>query len=79
MINKENIMKTKTKVIKKKRVPKNDVGYGSKKATLDENYRIKVSLLDNPYGDSTSALNIRNAIHSIDLNDKKWYTKQKLI
>ena len=36
MINKENIIKTKTKVIKKKRVPKNDVGYGSKKATLDE-------------------------------------------
>ena len=29
-------MKTKTKVIKKKRVPKNDVGYGSKKSTLDE-------------------------------------------
>jgi len=55
MINKENIMKTKTKVIKKKRVPKNDVGYGSKKATLDEigmttSYITRYYITDNRFG-----------------------------
>ena len=37
MINEEYIMKTKKKkVTKTKRVPKNDLGYGTKKVTLDE-------------------------------------------
>ena len=36
MINEEKTMKTKKKHIKKKRTPKNDLGYGVKKQTLDE-------------------------------------------
>ena len=37
MINEEYIMKTKKKkVTKTKRIPKNDLGYGTKKVTLDE-------------------------------------------
>ena len=48
------------------------------KATLNNEYRKKIKKLINPYGDSTAPRKIREAIESIDLNDKKWYVKKKL-
>ena len=48
------------------------------KATLDEEYRQKVDNLKNPFGDSSAPQKIRNVIESVDLNDRKWYVKQKV-
>lgn len=48
------------------------------KACLDEDYRGEINRLINPYGDGTAAKKVRKAIESVDLNDKKWYVKQKL-
>lgn len=48
------------------------------KAALDEKYRQKIRNLKNPFGDSSAPQKVREAIESVDLNDKKWYVKQKL-
>ena len=48
------------------------------KACCDEKYRKFVSELENPYGDSTAARNVRKAMESVDLQDSKWYVKKKL-
>ena len=47
-------------------------------ACLDFSYRLKISKIVNPFGDENSAVNIKDAIESINLNDKKWYIKRKL-
>jgi GDP/UDP-N,N'-diacetylbacillosamine 2-epimerase (hydrolysing) len=57
---------------------KNKIISALEKAVFDEQYREKVRNLENPYGDSSAPLKIRNAINLVDLNDKKWYVKQKL-
>lgn len=48
------------------------------KACNDDFHRKFVAGLKNPYGDGTAARKIRDALASIDLNDKKWYVKRKL-
>ena len=57
----------------------NEIVNAVERALLDEKYRTHVSLLKNPYGDSTAARKIRQAIDTVDLNDNKWYKKQKLV
>ena len=51
---------------------------GLEKACFDETYRTYVADLVNPYGDETAAIKIRKIMQSIDLLDKRWYTKEKL-
>ena len=48
------------------------------KATLDDEYRQKIKNLKNPYGDSSAPQKVMEAIESVDINDRKWYVKQKL-
>jgi GDP/UDP-N,N'-diacetylbacillosamine 2-epimerase (hydrolysing) len=48
------------------------------KACFDRNYRKLIHSLINSYGDGTAAQKIREALESVDINDKKWYVKQKL-
>ncbi len=48
------------------------------KAAMDEEYRRKIRNLENPYGDSSAPQKVKAAIESVDLNDRKWYVKQKL-
>ena len=50
-----------------------------KKACFDEKYRKTISKLKNPYGDGYAHKKILNFLKSIDLNDKKWLIKKKLI
>ena len=47
-------------------------------ACLDEDYRRKIQVLKNPYGDGTAARKVREVMESVDLNDRKWYIKEKL-
>ena len=49
------------------------------KACFDENYRKEVMKLGNPYGDGTAHKKIVKFLKQVDLNDKKWYIKKKLI
>ena len=48
------------------------------KSCLDRAYISKIKSLKNPFGDGSSPERIRKAIESVDLQDSKWYTKQKL-
>jgi len=48
------------------------------KACCDQNYGKMVSGLENPYGDGTAAVKIREAIESVDLENSAWYVKRKL-
>ena len=48
------------------------------KACLNKDYRNEVALLENPYGDASAARKVREAIESVDLNDSRWYVKQRL-
>ena len=48
------------------------------KACFDEKYREKVRGLINPYGDDTAAQKVREAIESVDLEDRRWYVKERL-
>lgn len=48
------------------------------KAALDKEYQQKIKKLENPYGDSSAPNKVITAIESVDLNDRKWYVKQKL-
>jgi len=48
------------------------------KATLNNDYRQKISNLKNPFGDNSAPQKVREAIESVDLDDRKWYVKQKL-
>ena len=48
------------------------------KATLDEEYRQKIKNLKNPFGDSSAPQKVMETIESVDINDRKWYVKQKL-
>jgi len=57
---------------------KNEIIAAVTKACLDKVYRNGIKKLKNPYGDSTAATNVRKAIESVDLDDRKWYVKKKL-
>ena len=48
------------------------------KACFDEKHRSHVENLKNPYGDGTTSQKIRDILLSIDINEKKWYVKEKL-
>lgn len=48
------------------------------KACFDLKYRAKVKQLKNIYGDGKSADRITKILKSINLNNKKWYNKEKL-
>lgn len=48
------------------------------KACLDENYRVEVQKISNPFGDEHSAENVRKVFESVNLDDHKWYVKTKL-
>jgi GDP/UDP-N,N'-diacetylbacillosamine 2-epimerase (hydrolysing) len=48
------------------------------KACFDKKYRKIIRGLLNPYGDGNAANKIVDAIESVNLNDRKWYVKQKL-
>ena len=48
------------------------------KACFDDEYRKKVSELNNPYGNGNAANKIADIIESINFEDRKWYVKQKL-
>lgn len=48
------------------------------KTCFDGKYREKINELESPYGDGYTSKKIVDILASIDLNDKKWYVKQKL-
>jgi GDP/UDP-N,N'-diacetylbacillosamine 2-epimerase (hydrolysing) len=48
------------------------------KACFDKEYQNMIKNLKNPYGDGTSANKIADVLEAIDINDRKWYVKQKL-
>lgn len=48
------------------------------KACFDENYINHIKNLKNPFGDETASIKISEFLNNIDLNDRKWYVKQKL-
>ena len=50
-----------------------------KKACFDNNYRNTILKLKNPYGDGYAHKKILKFLKSIDLDDKKWLNKKKLI
>jgi len=47
-----------------------------KRACADAEYRRKIKLLENPFGDGHSAQRIQKILASIDLEDKNWYIKR---
>lgn len=49
------------------------------KAVYDLEYRKEVADLENPYGQGNAAELIQNFLLNIDLNDKKWSVKEKLV
>lgn len=49
------------------------------KAVFNESYRERIKHLKNPYGDATAPYKIRDILKSINLNNKKWYIKRKLV
>lgn len=48
------------------------------KACFDKEYRLFIEKIKNPYGSSRSAKNIRKVLEEVDLDDRKWYVKNKL-
>ena len=48
------------------------------KAAQDEKYRKKIIKFKNHFGNNSAPEKVREAIESVDLDDKKWYIKQKL-
>ena len=48
------------------------------KATLNQEYKKKVMGLKNPFGDNLAPQKVREAIESVNLDDRKWYVKQKV-
>tara|TARA_B100001750_G_C15521970_1_gene612488 strand:- start:3155 stop:4330 length:1176 start_codon:yes stop_codon:yes gene_type:complete len=48
------------------------------KACFDKKYRARVSKLKNPYGDGYTSDKILKILSTINIEDKKWYVKNKL-
>lgn len=57
---------------------KEDIKQALNRACFDKKYRNDVEQVRNPYGDGNSAIKIKKVLAAIDLQDKKWYIKQKL-
>ena len=57
---------------------KNEIVNALEKSCFNKKFREKIKKIKNPYGDSSSAKKIRTTIESINLKDKKWYTKRSL-
>tara|TARA_Y100001935_G_C17261494_1_gene486688 strand:+ start:193 stop:1347 length:1155 start_codon:yes stop_codon:yes gene_type:complete len=57
---------------------KNEIIKAVEKASLDNKYRLKIKKLKNPYGDSSAPQKVIKAIESVDINDRKWYIKEKV-
>ena len=55
-----------------------EINKALEKSCLDQDYISKIKALKNPFGDGSSPEKIRKAIESVDLLERKWYTKQKL-
>ncbi|MHC9543648.1 MAG: UDP-N-acetylglucosamine 2-epimerase [Vulcanimicrobiota bacterium] len=49
-----------------------------KKACFDYEYRESIKKLQNPYGNGNASQEIKKILHSINLDDKKWYIKKQL-
>jgi len=58
---------------------KNKIKKSIEKAFYDEEYRFFVKNLRNPYGDGYAHKKIVDFLKKIDLDDKKWHIKRKLI
>lgn len=56
----------------------NEIVREVRKAVFNENYREYILNLENPFGDEKNAYRILKVLKSIDIEDKKWYIKQKL-
>ncbi|WP_033916741.1 UDP-N-acetylglucosamine 2-epimerase [Campylobacter sputorum] len=57
----------------------NEIKNALQKACFDENYRQFVAKLINPYGDGYAHKKIVEFLSKVDLSDKKWYVKEKLV
>jgi len=57
---------------------KEEIKKALERACFDKDYRTHVKDLINPYGEADSAQKIRDALLSVDLNEKKWYLKEVL-
>lgn len=55
------------------------IQHALQKACFDKEYREFVKNLKNPYGDESSAKKMAEFIKNIDINDRKWYVKTKLV
>lgn len=49
------------------------------KAVFDSKYREYIKNLINPYGDENAPYKIRDILKSIDIKDRKWYVKKRLV
>ena len=49
------------------------------KACFDKNYRKRIANITNPYGDGSAAKKIVEVIEDIDICDRNWYVKRKLV
>ena len=49
------------------------------KACFDNKYRKVVNSLTNPYGDGNAAIKIAKNLEAIDVNDRRWYVKERLV
>ena len=48
------------------------------KACFDKKYRANIQKIKNPFGDSNSAKKIRKVLEMVDLDDRRWFVKDKL-
>jgi len=49
------------------------------KACLDKSYRKKIVNINNPYGDGSAAKKIVDVIEGIDISNRDWFIKRKLV
>lgn len=56
----------------------NEINEALKKAIFDRNYIDGLQEIRNPYGDDSAPGKIVDVIESVNLDDKKWFTKKKL-
>ena len=47
-------------------------------AVFDQDYREKVRLLENPFGEGDADLKILEFLKNVDLQDRSWYIKRKI-
>lgn len=57
---------------------KKDIKEALSKVFFDKEYKKYIKQLENPYGNGDSSKKIKDILLSINIKDRKWYTKQKL-